>query len=405
MMETKTVEIFLIFPKKPRKERMEVRKWAIASLVSAILFGLMPGMSGAAATAPSFVSVVLDGQKIWFPDAQAFVDENNRTLVPVRFVAEKMNAKVGWEPETMSVPIERGDRRILLTIGANKALVNDQEVTFDTQAIMSGGRTFVPLRFVSEVLGAEVKWDEATSTVYITTKEDPQAKYDPWGRLIRTTDLPKNAKDYPYILADVPNEMYEMKYPFSHPDVKERTVSADMYANWPEFKKENIDIWMGRLKAFGALWLNVDYRTIDYTWAEKLAEVQSDGNVGKLKAAQKYVDWVKENEIAIEGYLDPEPSMIYQDGFGGFNVRSKFRIKFNHFKQHKTLVYDTWFPGDMKLENDMWVPNDTPFEKGVWYEGYSDIVMDTNVGGDWGTTLKVSPGASLFFNSIIRKVE
>ncbi len=404
-METKTVEIFLIFPKKPRKERMEVRKWAIASLVSAILFGLMPGMSGAAATAPSFVSVVLDGQKIWFPDAQAFVDENNRTLVPVRFVAEKMNAKVGWEPETMSVPIERGDRRILLTIGANKALVNDQEVTFDTQAIMSGGRTFVPLRFVSEVLGAEVKWDEATSTVYITTKEDPQAKYDPWGRLIRTTDLPKNAKDYPYILADVPNEMYEMKYPFSHPDVKERTVSADMYANWPEFKKENIDIWMGRLKAFGALWLNVDYRTIDYTWAEKLAEVQSDGNVGKLKAAQKYVDWVKENEIAIEGYLDPEPSMIYQDGFGGFNVRSKFRIKFNHFKQHKTLVYDTWFPGDMKLENDMWVPNDTPFEKGVWYEGYSDIVMDTNVGGDWGTTLKVSPGASLFFNSIIRKVE
>lgn len=382
-----------------------MKKWVSASLAVMMAFGLMTGISNAAAKAPAFVSVVMDGQKIWFPDAQAFIDENNRTLVPVRFVAEKMNAKVGWEPDTMSVPIERGDQRIRLTIGENKALVNDKEVAFDTKAIISGGRTFVPLRFVSEVLGAEVKWDEATATVHIKTKEDAEGKYDQWGRLIRTTNLPKNAKDYPYILADVPNEMYEMKYPFSHPDVKERAVSAEMYASWPEFKKENIDIWMDRLKAFGALWLNVDYRTIDDTWAEKVAEVQSDGNVGKLKAAWEYVDWVKDNQIVIEGYLDPEPSMIYRDGFGNYYVRSKFRIKFNHFKQLKTLVYDTWFPGEMKLENDTWVPNDTPFEKGQWYEGYSDIAMGTNVGGNWGKTLKVSANVSLFFNHSIRKVE
>jgi hypothetical protein len=389
MMETKTVEIFLIYPKIPRKERMDVRKWVIASLASALLFVLMPGMSGAAATVPSFVSVVLDGQKIWFPDAQAFVDENNRTLVPVRFVAEKMNAKVGWEPETMRVPIERGDRRILLTIGANKALVNDQEVTFDTQAIMRGGRTFVPLRFVSEVLGAEVKWDEATSTVHITTNEDRLAKYDPWGRLIRTTDLPKNAKDYPYILADVPNETYEMGYPYSHKTDSE--VSASLFSNYAEFNKENIDIWMDRLRGYGSVLLNVDYSTIDYGWADKLFENKLQLNGSELKYIKQYVDWVKENKIRVEGYLDPEPSMIYRDGFGNNYIRSKFRVKFASFNENKNLLYDKWFP------------NKFSFEKNVWYEGFTDVAMGTNVGGNWGKTLKVNTLASIFFNHTIKK--
>lgn len=382
-----------------------MRKWLFAGLAVVMLCSLFSVTASAAVRPPSFVSVVMDGKKIWFPDAQAFVDENNRTLVPVRFVAESLGAEVGWEPKSLTVPIERNEQSIVLTIGENVAKVNGKEVPFDTKAILSGGRTFVPLRFVSEVLGAHVDWDGPTATVLIKTNEDSETHVDEWGRLIRTTNLPKNAKNYPYILADVSNEAYEMKYPFSHPDASRRSVSADMYASWPEFKKENIDIWMERMKTFGALWLNVDYRTIDESWAEQLAEVQSNGNVGKLKAAQEYVDWVKKNEIIVEGYLDPEPSMIYRDGLGNYYVRSKFRVQFNHFKEHKTLIYDAWFPGDMKLQNDNWVPNDTPFEKGVWYEGYSDVALDTNVGGNWGTTLKVSANASLFFNNVIRKAE
>lgn len=368
-----------------------MKKWVSASLALMTAFALITGIASAAVKTPAFVSVVMDGQKIWFPDAQAFVDENNRTLVPVRFVAEKMDAEVGWEPDTMSVPIEQGDQRIRLAIGENKALINDKEVAFDTKAIMSGGRTFVPLRFVSEVLGAEVKWDEATATVHIKTKEDAEGKYDQWGRLIRTTNLPKNAKDYPYILADVPNELYEMKYPHSHPDPKERKVSSELFATVPEFKKENIDIWMQHLKEYGAVWLNVDYKTIDYSWADKLFANKVQLNGSELKYIKRYVDWVKENQIQIEGYLDPEPSMIYDDGFGGYHVRSRFRIKFDNFKKNEKLVYDTWFP------------NETQFEKGIWYEGYTDVYLSTNVGGNWGKTLKVDPQASLFRNHYVKK--
>lgn len=367
-----------------------MKKWMGASLAAIMLFGLVAGISNAAATAPTFVSVVMDGYKIWFPDAQAFVDDNNRTLVPVRFVAEKMKAKVGWESKTMTVPIERGDQQILLTIGSSKALVNGEEVTFDTKAIIQKERTFVPLRFVSEVLGAEVKWDASISTVFITTKEDAVAKYDEWGRLIRTTDLPKNAADYPYILADVPNEMYELEYPYSHKTDSE--VSASLYANYPEFKKENIDIWIDRLKKYGAVLLNVEYSTMDYGWADDLFANKLQLNGSELKYIKQYVDWVKENKIRVEGYLDPEPSMIYRDGFGNNYVRSKFRVKFTSFNENKNLLYDKWFP------------NEFSFEKNVWYEGFTDVAMGTNVGGNWGKTLKVNTLASLFFNHTIEKV-
>ncbi|OZQ68858.1 copper amine oxidase [Paenibacillus sp. VTT E-133280] len=365
-------------------------KRRFVSLLIVALFGSLFGLTASAASIqPTFVSVVMDGKKIWFPDAQAFIDGNGRTLVPVRFVAESLGAKVGWESKTQTVPISRGEQSIKLTINEPVVQVDGKSVTLDTKAILSGGRTFVPLRFVSEVLGATVDWDNPTDTVFIHTSEDSAAQSDQWGRLIRTTNLPRNASDYPYILADVPNEMYEMDYPHSYP--KDSRVSAALYSTIPEFNKHNVGIWMGRLKTFGALWLNVDYNTIDDAWVQAVFATKVQSSNSELKYIQRYVEWVKENKIQIEGYLDPEPSMIYKDGFGDNFVRSKFRIKFVSYKESKDLLYDEWFPKKQVLE------------KGVWYEGYTDIALSTNVGGDWGSTLKVSPGASLFYNHVIRK--
>ncbi|MFD3763359.1 MULTISPECIES: copper amine oxidase N-terminal domain-containing protein [Paenibacillus] len=367
-----------------------MKKWLLMMTVVTML-GSMTTAVSAASLPPTLVSVVMEGEKMWFPDAQAFIDENQRTLVPVRFVAEALGAKVGWEAESRSVPIQKDDQSILLAIGSNIATVNGDEVAFDTQAVMQGGRTFVPLRFVSEILGVAVEWDGKTNTVFLSTTEQLKGELDPWGRLIRTTDLPSNAADYPYILADVPNAMYELAYPYSDPE--DRKVSSMLYSTIPEYNKGNVDIWLGRLKTFGALWLNVDYRTIDDAWAQALFATKMQNSNAELKYIRQYVDWVKTNKIQIQGYLDPEPSMIFYDGFGGDYIRVKFRIKFVAFNKQERLLYDEWFPKDSK------------FEKNVWYEGYSDIKMKTSVGGDWGNSLKVSPTASLFFNHTISKVE
>ncbi|WP_246132043.1 copper amine oxidase N-terminal domain-containing protein [Paenibacillus hemerocallicola] len=364
-----------------------MKKRILFVLMMAVLVNGFALTASAASKPPTFVGAMMDGMKLWFPDAQAFVDDNQRTLVPVRFVAEALGAKVGWEAESQSVPIQKDDQRIRLTIGSKVATVNGEDVAFDTQAVMQGGRTFVPLRFVSEILGVAVEWDGKTNTVLLSTKP-LDGKTDPWGRLIRTTDLPSNAADYPYILADISNEMYELAYPYHH---EERSKVSATVASQTEYSKQNKDIWIERVKTFGSLWLNVDYRTIDDSWAQALFATKMQNSDGELRRIREYVSWVKENHIHIEGYLDPEPSMIFYDGFGSDNIRAHFRLRFVSYDKSERLLYDQWFP------------NDLSFEKGKWYEGYTDIQMSTNVGGDWGSTLKVSPTASLFSNYMFVK--
>jgi len=139
-------------------------------MLKKVLFtALLILMVSGAAYAASDVSVYADDNKVSFPDQKPFIDENSRTLVPIRFIAEEMGADVGWNGETELVTIEKKDVLINLTIGEKRAKVNGAWKNFDTQAILYNARTMVPLRFISETLGAEVEWDGNTRTVYIRT--------------------------------------------------------------------------------------------------------------------------------------------------------------------------------------------------------------------------------------------
>ncbi|HBX24431.1 MAG TPA: hypothetical protein DEF34_12485 [Desulfotomaculum sp.] len=101
-------------------------------------------------------------------DVAPIIDpQTGRTMVPVRFVSEYLGADVQWLLETKQIKIVLGDKGILLTIGSNKVLVNGEEIEIDCPAEVYGSRTFVPLRFVSEILGAKVEWDGTTRQVTI----------------------------------------------------------------------------------------------------------------------------------------------------------------------------------------------------------------------------------------------
>ena len=125
--------------------------------------------------ANSDVTVKVDGNTVTFPDAKPFIDtKSNRTMVPIRFIAEEMGCTVGWSDQLRVVYINKGETNIELKIGNTKAILNGTIIDLDTEAIIKSDRTFVPLRFVSEALGADVKWDPSAKTVIITTKKaDP----------------------------------------------------------------------------------------------------------------------------------------------------------------------------------------------------------------------------------------
>lgn len=90
------------------------------------------------------------------------VIRNDRTLVPIRIITEALGGKVDWNGATKEVTLSINDKEIKMTIGKTLEKYGVAPVIID-------GRTFVPVRFVADELGAEVAWDEVTKTVTIKT--------------------------------------------------------------------------------------------------------------------------------------------------------------------------------------------------------------------------------------------
>lgn len=98
------------------------------------------------------------------PETPAYI-ENGRTMVPLRFISEALGEKVDWKAETKTVVI--GGNKASLAIGAKEIEANGKKITIDAPAIVKNARTFVPLRAISEILGAKVDWDGSSRTVSI----------------------------------------------------------------------------------------------------------------------------------------------------------------------------------------------------------------------------------------------
>ena len=97
---------------------------------------------------------------------------NDRTMLPARFVAENLGATVEWDGEKQLVTItgkneKQEDVTILITIGSDYAKVNGENVKLDSPAFVENDRTYTPIRFISENLGATVEWNETEQTVTI----------------------------------------------------------------------------------------------------------------------------------------------------------------------------------------------------------------------------------------------
>lgn len=93
---------------------------------------------------------------------------NSRTMVPVRFVGEAFGASFAWDEATRKVTYFGRTKEIVLYIEQKKAQVNGTTINLDTVPIIVEGRTLVPLRFVSEHMGALVDWNEQIQTVKIS---------------------------------------------------------------------------------------------------------------------------------------------------------------------------------------------------------------------------------------------
>ena len=120
------------------------------------------------------INVTVNGQKVDFPDVQPII-LNHRTYVPVRFVAENMEADVEWFDEGQKAMLTLSGVLLELTIGSKQLMRYENEnivssIQMDVEPLLIDGRTMLPIRFVAEDFGYSVEWIEDTQTVQITLK-------------------------------------------------------------------------------------------------------------------------------------------------------------------------------------------------------------------------------------------
>lgn len=138
----------------------------IASMLLSICF--LPQYQIQADNGSPAITIYIDGQKLAL-DTKPIID-NNRTLVPLRGVFEKLGATVDWNKETSQVIVKNKSIEVLLEPDNQAVLVNGQIKFLDTPSRTQDERTLIPLRFVAEALGHKVTWTAAGNRIDISTR-------------------------------------------------------------------------------------------------------------------------------------------------------------------------------------------------------------------------------------------
>lgn len=132
----------------------------------------------------SLINVKVDGVDKQSKEMPSFIYQR-RTLVPIRFLSETFGASVDWNSKSQSAIITMSDKSIVLTIDKAEAAINgvtkpiEKAYTPRLVRVNGGARTYVPLRFISELFGYEVGWDNKSQTATINT--NTQVSEEPSG--------------------------------------------------------------------------------------------------------------------------------------------------------------------------------------------------------------------------------
>jgi hypothetical protein len=136
---------------------------------------LMMATLAAVAAANAQIGVTVDNQPVRFMGQQPVMVDNS-VLVPLRGVFEQLGAQVLWDQQQQQVTAIKGEKTIRIVIGQRFADVDGRTVQLNTPAQNRMGSTLVPLRFVSEALGAQVQWNPNNMMVMVNSDGSGRAQ-------------------------------------------------------------------------------------------------------------------------------------------------------------------------------------------------------------------------------------
>lgn len=113
--------------------------------------------------------VLIDNERVLF-DQQPIIKQD-KTLVPMRAIFEKLGAKIYWDDSTKTAIAEKNGVVIKIQIDNNIMKKGDEEIVLDVPAQLLNSRTLVPIRAISEAFGCKVDWIGEIRTVTIVTSK------------------------------------------------------------------------------------------------------------------------------------------------------------------------------------------------------------------------------------------
>jgi alpha-tubulin suppressor-like RCC1 family protein len=146
---------------------MKIKKLIYMTVLFFVFFSIINTTNNSFAVGRT-VDVAVNGNAVVFPDAKPFVDENNRTLAPARYIAEALGAEVSWDNPSQTATVVKGSLTIKIIIGDIYIRINASQTKMDTMAISKNGRTFIPVKYLAEALGAYVSYNNVLQRVEIS---------------------------------------------------------------------------------------------------------------------------------------------------------------------------------------------------------------------------------------------
>ncbi len=211
------------------------KKWISLMLTAAVMLSVHPVKTEAvsetstsqAQQSQQAIHITVNGKEIQLPGAEVYIDAaSQRTMVPVRFVSEALTAAVEWKAENNLVTITQGAKTVFVTIGKDKAIVGEQELTLDAPASIRNGRTYVPLRFISEALGATVDWKQAERLITIQTAEPAATPATPQTEAPQGTSL--SMEDAVNMAMKSNADLVSLRLDAKNADINARLVSSSV---------------------------------------------------------------------------------------------------------------------------------------------------------------------------------
>ncbi|WJH37550.1 NlpC/P60 family protein [Paenibacillus sp. CC-CFT747] len=193
------------------------------------------------------VKVQVNDDLVHFPDAQPFMDGSSRTQVPVRMVTERMGYQVNYSmtsDQQVKVKISSSTKSVELKTGEKRALVNGQPISIDTNALFTGGRTYVPVRFISEALGTMVQWDQNNYIAIVAAdgKYHAPAWYKPQPLPFTIINNAKKYLGVPYAFGGTTPSGFDcsgyVQYLFKQQGTTLPRTASQMYAGAGQFVSE-----------------------------------------------------------------------------------------------------------------------------------------------------------------------